>query len=229
MNGFSSLDLVACLWFAAAWAGYGAMMEATALGRRSLNHRMDRYRAEWMREMLKRDMRMVDGQIMGSLQNGTAFFASTTLLAIGGALALLRSTADVIEIFTSLPFGIQVTRAVWEMKVIGLLVIFIYAFFKFAWSYRMFNYAAILIGATPSAAEADKPHALAAAERLGRMTTLAGLHFNRGQRAFFLALGYLGWFVNAWIFMAATAAVLVVMVGRQFGPAARQVLGGKAP
>ena len=227
MQGFNSLDLIACLWFVVAWAGYGAMMELTSLGRRSLNHRMDRYRSQWMREMLGRDMRMVDGQIMGSLQNGTAFFASTSLLAIGGALALLRSTVDVLEIFASLPFGIQVTRAVWEMKVIGLLVIFIYAFFKFAWSYRMFNYAAILIGATPPAKHAKKPEAQAAAERVGRMTTLAGLHFNRGQRAFFLALGYLGWFVNAWLFMAATAAVLIVMVSRQFGPAARAVIGKK--
>ena len=30
---------------------------------------------------------------------------------------------------------------------IGLAVIFVYAFFKFAWSYRLFNYAAILLGA----------------------------------------------------------------------------------
>jgi uncharacterized membrane protein len=26
----------------------------------------------------------------------------------------------------------------------------------------------------------------------------AGRHFNRGQRAFFFALGYLGWFVRPW-------------------------------
>ena len=44
--------------------------------------------------MLDRDMRMFDMQIMASLQNGTAFFASTSLLAIGGALTLLRSPDD---------------------------------------------------------------------------------------------------------------------------------------
>jgi uncharacterized membrane protein len=228
MHGFGTLDLIAFVWFVAAWAGYGALMELSALGENSLNHRMDRYRAEWMRRMLARDMRMLDGQIMGSLQNGTAFFASTSLLAIGGTFAVLRATEDVLAIFATLPFGIETSRAAWEIKVIGLLVIFIYAFFKFSWSYRLFNYGAILMGATPEVKDAKKREAQEAADRVARMTTLAGRHFNRGQRAFFFALAYLGWFVGAWLFMIATAAVLVVIAVRQFGPAAHEVLGGPA-
>jgi uncharacterized membrane protein len=223
MYGFSALDLFAIFCFAAVWAGYGAVMEWSALGKRALNSRMHRYREAWMREMLHRDMRLVDGQIMGSLQNGTAFFASTSLIAVGGVLALLRASQDVMEILAALPFGIRTTPGVLETKIIGLLIIFIYAFFKFAWSYRLYNYAAILLGATPHAAEAKKPHAKAAAERVARMVTLAGRHFNRGQRAFFFALGYLGWFASAWLLIAATLAVLVVTVERQFGPAARWV------
>jgi uncharacterized membrane protein len=227
MYGFSLLDLIAFLWFVAAWAGYGVLMEWSRLSETSLNHHMDRYRAEWTRRMLARDMRMLDGQIMGSLQNGTAFFASTSLLAIGGIFALLRSTDDMMLVFATLPIGFETTRAVWETKVIGLLVIFIYAFFKFSWSYRLFNYGAILMGATPEAKDAGKKMAQAAADRVARMTTLAGRHFNRGQRAFFFALAYLAWFVSGWLFMAATAAVLIVTALRQFGPASRQVLGQK--
>jgi uncharacterized membrane protein len=227
MFGFSQLDLVALAWFIVAWAGYGAMMEWSALRETSLNHRMDRHRTAWTRRMLARDMRMLDGQIMGSLQNGTAFFASTSLLAIGGTFAILRSTDDVLAIFATLPFGIETSRAVWEMKVIGLLVIFVYAFFKFSWSYRLFNYGAILMGATPEAKDAKKKSAQEAADRVARMTTLAGRHFNRGQRAFFFALGYLGWFISPWVFIAATAAVLIVIALRQYGPAARHVLAGE--
>ena len=73
MYGLTPLDLFAVAFFIAAWMGYGAVMEWTAFGRRGLNNRMHRYREEWMREMLLRDMRMVDGHNMGSLQNGTAF------------------------------------------------------------------------------------------------------------------------------------------------------------
>jgi uncharacterized membrane protein len=208
-----------------AWAGYGALVELTPLGRDSLNHRMDRYRDAWMRTMLGRDLRIVDTQIMASLQNGTAFFASTSLLAIGGAFALLRATEDVLALFAALPFGIRMTQAVWETKVIGVMLIFAYAFFKFSWSYRLFNYAAILVGALPPSEQAATPAAQAAAGRLARMATLAGRHFNRGQRAFFFALAYLGWFANAWVFTLTTAAVLIVVANRQFGPAARHVMG----
>ena len=48
------------------------------------------------------------------------------------------------------------------------------------------------------------------------MNAVAGKHFNRGQRAFFFSLAYLGWFLSAYIFMAATAGVLFVMWRRQF-------------
>lgn len=224
MYGFTSLDLIALAWFILAWIGYSVLIEWMPVGRLGLNNSMHLYREHWMRQMLNREMRMVDGQIIGSLQNGTAFFASTSLLAIGGTLALMRSATEIMEIFSALPFGIRPTSGVLEMKIIGLLVIFIYAFFKFSWSYRLFNYAAILLGATPSAKEKNKVSAKQAAARCARVVTLAGLHFNRGQRAFFFALGYLGWFVSGWVFMIATLAVLIVTIVRQFGPASRWVI-----
>jgi uncharacterized membrane protein len=52
--------------------------------------------------------------------------------------------------------------------------------------------------------------------RAARMNTVAGQHFNRGQRAFFFALGYLGWFVSPFVFMASTAAILFIMARRKF-------------
>ena len=224
MTLLPAIDLAALAYFVVAWIGYAVAVEWRQEHRGSLNARIHRYREVWMRRTLSREARMVDMQIMASLQNGTAFFASTSLLAVGGALTLMRSTGDVVSVVEALPFGIVTTPTLWAVKTVGLIVIFIYAFFKFAWSYRLFNYAAILLGATPHASEAKKPYAKAAAQRVARMVTLAGRHFNRGQRAFFFALGYLGWFANAWVFIAATLAVLIVTVARQFGPGARWVI-----
>jgi uncharacterized membrane protein len=187
---------------------------------------MDRYREVWMRRMLARDMRMVDMQIMAALQNGTAFFASTSLIAIGGTLSLLRSTEEILQVMATLPLGIQMTRTAWELKTIGLAVIFVYAFFKFGWSYRLFNYVAILLGATPPVAEKDTPEAEAHVQRTARLFGAAGRHFNHGQRAFFFALGYLGWFVSPIVLMISTAAVVFVMWWRQFGSDARRAMDG---
>lgn len=216
MQLFSALDLIALGFFLLALLGYHIGVERTAHGRAGLNSRMNAYRDIWMTRMLERDVRIVDTQIMASLQNGTAFFASTSLIAIGGSLTLMRSTDDMVAVAAALPFGIETSRAMWEVKTIGLAVIFAYAFFKFAWSYRLFNYVAILIGALPPHKDSNKPAAKSHAVRAGKLCASAGLHFNRGQRAFFFALGYLGWFVSPWLFMLATLAVVIVMWRRQF-------------
>lgn len=212
---FPTLDWIALAFFAGAWAIYAIVVEWTPLGRRTLNALMHRYRLIWMQRMLGRDVRMVDTQIVASLQAGTAFFASTSLIAVGGALTLLRAADDVLALLGALPFEIATTRVQWEAKVTGLAVIFVYAFFKFAWSYRLFNYVAILLGAAPPVGEKDTAQAQEHAMRSARLIESAGRHFNRGQRAFFFALGYLGWFLGPWVLMGATAAVLVVMLHRQ--------------
>src|SRR6476619_3214329 len=104
----------------------------------------------------------------------------------------------------------------WELKCVGLVLICIYAFFKFAWSYRLFNYVAILYGAMPPVTEKDRPETEAHVLRTTRMFESAGLQFNRGQRAFFFALGYLGWFIGPIALILSTIATVVVMWRRQF-------------
>src|SRR5205809_1658178 len=126
---FSIPELVALGWFVIAWTAYAVLLEYIPHKRPGLNARMNGFREVWMRRMLDREMRMVDMQIMAALQNGTAFFASTSLIAIGGALTLLRSTDEIISVVSAMPFGIQATRGLWEAKTVGLTVIFAYAFF----------------------------------------------------------------------------------------------------
>jgi len=224
MNLFAPIDLVALGCFVGAWLIYAFVVEWTPLGRAGLSAYMDRYREVWVERMLHREARMVDMQIMTALQNGTAFFASTSLIAIGGTLSLLRSTDDVLTVMGSLPFAIPTTREQWEAKTIGLVIIFAYAFFKFAWSYRLYNYVAILLGAMPLAAEKETPEAAAHIRRTTQMFQSAGRHFNRGQRGFFLALGYLGWFAGPYVLMLTTAAVVAVLWRRQFISQARKAV-----
>jgi uncharacterized membrane protein len=221
---FAPIDLIALGCFVGAWLLYAFLVEWTPAGRAGLSAYMDRYREVWMQRMLHREARMVDMQIMTALQNGTAFFASTSLIAIGGSLSLLRSTGELLTVMGSLPFAIPTTREQWEAKTIGLVVIFAYAFFKFAWSYRLYNYVAILLGAMPHAGEKETPEAEAHIRRTTQMFQSAGRHFNRGQRGFFLALGYLGWFAGPYVLMITTTAVVAVLWRRQFLSQARKAV-----
>lgn len=219
------VDITAVGFFVIEWFVYAITLEHTAYGRDSLSARMHAYRETWVRNLLNREARMVDMQIMASLQNGTAFFASTSLIAIGGALALLRATSDAQTVLAALPVDLSPSSALWELKCIGLILIFIYTFFKFAWAYRLFNYVAILFGAMPPAGQRDTPEAEAHVIRTTRMFESAGQHFNRGQRAFFFALAYLGWFISPWLLFITTAAVVIVIWRRQFASNAWQAMG----
>lgn len=226
MLALTTLDYFGLAFFVVAWAAYHVMIDRSLRTRRSLSGLMDAERRRWMEQMSRREVRIVDTAITGSLQNGTAFFASTSLLALGGALTLLRATDDVLKVFSDLPFGIETTRGLWELKVIGLGVIFGYAFFKFAWSYRLFNYSAILVGSTPPVDSPDAEARERAARRAANMNIVAGRHFTRGQRAFFFSFGYLGWFVSPYALMAMTAAIAATIARRQFSSDARNALLG---
>jgi uncharacterized membrane protein len=180
-----AVDILAVSFFVLEWSVYAYTLERTSYGRNSLSARMHAYRERWIRRMLDRDARMVDMQIMMSLQTGTAFFASTTLFAIGGGLALLRATNDALTVLGKLPIDISPTPALWEIKCVGLILIFVYAFFKFAWAYRIFNYVCILLGAMPPAGERDtaKPKRTSSAppacsNPAGAISTAASAHFS---------------------------------------------------
>lgn len=224
MSGFETYDLVALIGFLAAWIGYHVAVERGPHAARSLNARMNLRRRRWFEQAMARENRIIDTQVMNGLQNGTAFFASTSLIAVGGTVTLLGATEQIMQITADLPFAGLTTRFVWEVKVIGLVGIFAYAFFKFAWSYRLMNYSAILLGALPPASAREEPEAKAALEACIAMNITAGRHFNRGQRAFFFVLAYLGWFIGPLALVVLTVAVLVVMWNRQFGKGARAAL-----
>jgi uncharacterized membrane protein len=221
---FTLVDYIALSFFAGCWLFYHLWVEHMRTGRSSLNTRMNIYRTRWIEELAKRENRVVDTTIMASLQNGTAFFASSSLIAVGGALALVKTADTVLVLFQDLPFAAPMSKTMWEVKVIGLCIIFVYAFFKFAWAYRIFNYAAILVGCVPVKTPFDAPETQASIARAAQMTISAGRHFNRGQRAFFFALAYLGWLIGPLVFLVTTAAVMGVMWQRQFISDACQAL-----
>ncbi len=226
MSTFQPIDWIALAVFAASWFGYSWLVDFSPWRHRTLTAAMDRQRRRWMEMLLRREIRIVDTAIVGGLQNGTAFFASTSLLAIGAAFAFLTTSEQVISAVEQLPLPLNTSRAAWEAKAIGLLAIYAYAFFKFGWSYRLFNYTSILIGAMPLASEIETDEARRAVERTAHMSVLAGRHFSLGQRAFFFSVGFLGWFAHAWVFVVITLAVFFALLRRQFAFPKLTTFGG---
>jgi uncharacterized membrane protein len=224
MAALSTLDLIALGIFLAAWLGFNVLVELSPLRERTLSKMMEEYRFAWMRTMALRQVRIMDTAILTGLQQGTSFFASTALLAIGGAFTLLDGTERIVQIAGDLSVPVESNRVVWEIKVIGLMLIFAYAFFKFGWAYRLFNYSSIVMGSVPDATTGDKDVILNTSYKAARLNALAGRHFNRGQRALFFSIGFLGWLAGPWGLMITTLSVVAVLLRRQFASNARTAI-----
>lgn len=224
-DSFHATDLAALGFFVAAWTLFSQATSGRVVKRPSLTSLMNEQREAWLRTMSRRELRMIDTSIMMGLQQGTAFFASSALIALGGCFALLQASDAVMSTLSDLSWTAAPVRAAYELKVLGLMVILAYTFFKFGWAYRLFNYCSILIGAVPMAKEeADAGSIGACLERATRMNVVAGKHFNAGLRGLFFSIGYLGWFVGPLVLVATTLFILVVLIRRQFYSDARAAL-----
>ena len=216
-------DLLALGFFAAAWAAFTLVIDHLHSRFVCLSGLMAQRRREWMLALADREVRIVDTAILTGLQQGAAYFGTVAILAIGGCLAALGAADQAVTVFEDLPSLDPVSRSLIEVKLAGLTLIFVYSFFKFGWSYRLFNYCSILIGTVQQERDADAKTRRAQALRAGEMNILAGRHFNAGQRALFMALAYLGWFLGPAALCLSTAAVIAVLTRRQFFSSARRV------
>ncbi|MDQ0320056.1 putative membrane protein [Pararhizobium capsulatum DSM 1112] len=220
-------DYIALAVFVLLWTGYNWTVDGRIFrSRMSLSRLMTENRRRWIMNSLKRDLKMIDTQIIAGLQAGTAFFASTTIFALGGCFALLGATEQAQAIFQDLPYVFHGGRTAFELKVGGLTCLFGYSFFKFGWAYRLFNYCSILVGGIPMMSDLDQDieEARRRAERAVKINIYAAKHFNAGLRAIFLSIGYLGWFISPYVFMVLTAFVIFVLIRRQFFSEAREAL-----
>jgi uncharacterized membrane protein len=210
----SALDQIALVWFWACWIGYTYFSEWNARRRPSLLGTMDEYRHRWMRRMLERDNRIVDSSILRNLLSGSNFFASTTILILGGLFAALTSVGKAADVVSNLPYSQMQTEHMLEIKLLLETIIFVYAFFKFTWSMRQFNFVSIMVGAAPAQNKVEEFDAFV--ERISNVASLAGENNNRGLRAYYFGLTALAWFIHPIALMTASAIVVGILYHREF-------------
>lgn len=222
-----TLDLVAIAWFAIALVGYQLLADYGPVSGRAIAWAMQHQRVAWMLNMSRRDNRTVDAILLGGLSQGNAFFASTSAIAIGGLSAILASGDKAQALLERIPYVAHSPAYLWELKIILLMAVFVYAFFKFAWAFRLSHYTAIMIGATPLDNDPDEAlrteHARGTAELLG----IAAEHANRGLRSYYYAFATMAWFFHPLLFIAATTWIIAILVRRDFFSRSRIIVAGR--
>lgn len=216
-------DWIALCVFLACWIGYGRIADHSMGERIGLVGASHRHRLEWARRLMERENRIADSALVGNLLSSVSFYANTTIYIIAGLLAVMGTLDKVISVTSDLPFAREVSRELWEVKILLLLAVFVVAYFKFTWSIRQFNFLSILIGAAPEA-RADAAEREHHAQRIARVNSYAGDEFNRGIRAYYFGLAAVSWFVHPWLFVMLTAMIVLVMARRDFASPTLAVL-----
>lgn len=224
----SAPDIAALIWFLFCFWITGWMVHHHPKSWRSTGEMMSAYRLIWMRRAARRQPRVTDITLLGSLRNGTSFLASMTTFAIGGAVALLGQVELLESLAHDVGAGIAAPRAAQQTKTLVLIAVLAFAFLKFIWSVRIFGYCAIVMGAMPGDHEDDEqcpPEEIEReAARAAALNRIAGRNFNAGMRAIYFALAMLAWYLGAAAFAIATLITALVHFRREFMSETRETL-----
>lgn len=210
---FDPLDVLAVLAFFLIWLGYNLFLDGRWRRPGSINARMVDIREIWMRRLLERDNRIGDTQLIGHAIRSATFFASTTMLLLAGIFGVVSSAETIHAASRNLSvLLLPGSLALFEVKLLTFAAIFVYAFFKFTWAIRQFNYFSAFIGAAPLPGS-DVPEALP--RRMAHMLSQALGAFNGGVRAYYFALASLGWLIHPLLWILGTLLITAVLVRRQ--------------
>ena len=214
------LDAAALGWLLAAWLLASWLIENPPRRFPSVSLIMQDYRRDWMRTFVTRQPRIFDATLIDSLRQGTAFFASASMIAIGGGVALIGNAGAVQRLADDLPLaGTGPDMALRMLPVLGFLA---NALLKFVWAHRLFGYCSILMAAVPN--DPADPSALHRARQAAVINIHAAKNFNKALRSIYFALAALGWLLGPAAFLLATAATLYVTWRREFASHSRQIL-----
>ncbi|MEZ5647364.1 MAG: DUF599 domain-containing protein, partial [Burkholderiaceae bacterium] len=153
-----------------------------------------------------------------TLSNTPAFFSSTSILVIGALFALLGTTDKAAELMNEIPFAQTVPLVVFEFKVLVLVGIFVYAFFRFSWCMRQYTFVALVIGSMPPPEDfrSGKFDRKQYADRAAAMVGAAAETFNDGLRAYYFSFAAMAWFISPLAMVLASGLVVVILYSREF-------------
>ena len=223
-------DWAAVGLFFAGWFGYALFARRRSDEQPSVLAATNHIRRQWMLQATYREVRVFDGIVIQNLSTSPSFFASTTILIIGGLLAVLGTTEKASELVSEIPFAARTSVLVFDLKVILMLAIFVYAFFRFTWSMRQYTFGALLVASIPERDQLIERGAEGEAlrqdfaERAGRVVGMAAETFNDGLRGYYFAFAAIGWFFSPLVFVLATLGVVVILYWREFRSEVLEVL-----
>jgi len=221
-------NMLALGWFIIAVRGYQTYAIGASKRKDSLAGVLHAYRQRWMIRMIGRDMRMADIGAVANLERYVTLFASSSLLVLAGLVTVVGYTDDVVHIGRGIPFLPPQSSLEWQFKLFVLILMFVYAFFKFTWSLRQYGFATVMISSAPVVYGdiSENKELMEHVNRSAKVLSMAANNFNFGLRAYYYSLAVLTWSIHPFVFMATTCFVVYILYSREFNSSSLAELMG---
>ncbi len=206
------IDIIAFIIFLISWLGYSFFLGIFRKNQDNLYGIMLEYRLKWMEDCLNRVDKSVDAVTLGNLMRSVSFFASTSILIVAGLIPLLTYGEKITNFAAKIPIFAIESLIMYELKILLLIIIFIYSFFKYTWALRQYNYASILIFSPVDSAEKLQN----AINRNANILANAARHFSMGIRSYYFGIVALSWFLSPYLLIATSILVLLINYRREF-------------
>lgn len=207
------LNAVALAFFLVCWLFYQPLLAAMGQGGGAvINADLTVLRVAWMRNMARRENRMMDGQLLGQTLSSSSFFASSNLLLIAACSGALFG-GQAFQHVASLGVVKTSSRLLFEGQLALVVMTLARGLLDFIWAIRQLNYALAAVGATPP--HVDNATSRAFGELVGRLLNPALSSFSSGVRGYYFALAAAAWLFGPIPFIAATLGAMGLMIWRQ--------------
>ena len=210
---FTPLDIVALAVFALCWLAYEPLLKALSGGRNVITTDMAVVRRAWMRNMIARDNRFMDVQLLGHALNSASFFASSNLILIAATAGALFGGESTFRSASSLEVLKTSSRVLFELQLALVIVTLARGLLDFIWSIRQMNYCLAAMGAAPLAP--DEETQARYGDVTARLLNPALSTFSAGVRGYYFALAAAAWTFGAPTFLIATLGAVSLLVWRQ--------------
>jgi uncharacterized membrane protein len=215
---YSDYDIFSLVIFVSTWVFSNIFSYSKSKKLNNLPRIQNEYRKLWLSTFYDREAKITDITIINTLKTSTSFFASTSILIVAGLIGGVSSSEKGVTLLSTLPFVEEISFELWHIKILFLILIFIYAFFEFTWSLRTYNFILFLLGSAPENLPADRTKTIKKPFIEVTFNTLfiASKHFNYGMRAYYFSLAALIWFIDPAFMIATGLGIAGLLYNRDF-------------
>lgn len=199
----TSIDIAALAVFFLCWLGLEPALVQVGRLRPCITTDMQVIREGWMRQMLRRNLMLVDAQIIGHTIHSASFFGSANLLVIVGIGGAVFSMADTPGA------GIELHGS----RALLLLAPLLRGLFDFIWSVRQLNYFLAAMAASPLPEESERFDRWAPA--LSALLSRALSTFSQGVRNYYFAFAAALWLLGAPALLIGSLVSTLFLIWRQ--------------